>query len=202
MRNVGRAVAMLVLFGVVAGSAFASTRAVPPALKAVALRPLTVQGTHFQAAEKVKLTLVAGGKTWSAAGTASAAGILKVKFPASATVTACTAYTVRAVRAQGTAVVLRNVPPKTCAAADGKPNAEITFVPTVVVKGQHFKPGESVTVTLVADTTVSKQARASASGSLTVDFGTMTLNSCSAYTLKAVGSLGSRFALTHALVPC
>jgi hypothetical protein len=30
----------------------------------------------------------------------------------------------------------------------------------------------------------------------------MTLNSCSAYELKAVGSLGSRFALTHSLVPC
>jgi hypothetical protein len=83
-----------------------------------------------------------------------------------------------------------------------KPTATIDFGTTVSVKGKGFKPNEAVTVTLVADQKLTRRAHASATGKFVVSFGNLTLNSCNAYTLKVVGTRGSRFSDVHPQAPC
>lgn len=87
-------------------------------------------------------------------------------------------------------------------AAAPKPVASIQFGSTISVKGMRFKPRERVAVTIVADQTYRKAATANAKGSFTADFGALAFNDCAAYTLKVVGSKGSRFTLQHAALPC
>ena len=45
-------------------------------------------------------------------------------------------------------------------------------------------------------------AKATAVGKFDVDIGSISLNACSAYTLKVVGAQGSHVALTHPVEPC
>ena len=57
-------------------------------------------------------------------------------------------------------------------------------------------------VTLTAATTYVRTVRSTALGTFRINLGTIALNDCSEFTLKAVGALGSRFSLTHPAKPC
>lgn len=183
------------LVGVGFGSALGGQR-LTATLRVAKLHPFTVQGSHFKPRTKVKVTLVSG-KRWTAIGTVLKSGVFTVTFRA-ATVTGCSGYTVTAT-GPGVKVLLKK---RAKACSSPKPAAELIFGATVEMKGTHFKPREEVTVTLVSDQVWTRRARAGLTGAFIVDFGALTLNSCSAYTVKVVGSLGSRLTHTHALVPC
>ena len=84
-----------------------------------------------------------------------------------------------------------------------KPTVEVVFSQDVHVVGAHFKSKERVAVTLAGnDTTWKRAAKATAVGKFDVDIGSISLNACSAYTLKVVGAQGSHVALTHPVEPC
>jgi len=83
-----------------------------------------------------------------------------------------------------------------------KPAASVQFLPAVVIVGKHFKARERVKVTLTAATTYVRTVRSTALGTFRINLGTIALNDCSEFTLKAVGALGSRFSLTHPAKPC
>ena len=63
----------------------------------------------------------------------------------------------------------------------------------MIVIGSRFKPGEHLSVTLIADGTRTKVGIASAKGLLNLSFGALALSNCSAYTLKITGNKGSTF---------
>lgn len=101
------------------------------------------------------------------------------------------------------ALVASGAPAGDAAVTVHKPTAAITFGTNVVVKGKYFKKREAVTVTLKStDHTWVRKAHATATGTFSVSFGSLSLNSCSEYTLTVVGSLKSRFSTSHSLVPC
>jgi hypothetical protein len=83
-----------------------------------------------------------------------------------------------------------------------KPSAAVVFAQSVTIVGRHFKPRERVRVTLVGFKTYTRLIRATVYGSFRIDLGAIPLNDCNAYTLKAVGALGSRFSLSHPTAPC
>jgi hypothetical protein len=84
-----------------------------------------------------------------------------------------------------------------------KPTVTIAFTPVVTVKGKRFKKLESLTVKLKdPDHTWTRKVRATKLGTFSVGFGALALNECSEYTLTVVGSLKSRYSLSHSLVPC
>lgn len=197
MRIVLVAAVAAALLGVGASSGSASSR-VAPAVRFVKLHPFTVAGSHFKARERVTLTLVSG-KHWTATRTSTAAGTFSASFATSA-LTKCSAYTVRAVGSRGSRATLKPVLPAACT---GTPTADLTFATVVVAKGKHFKPGESLTVTIVSSNeTWTRTVHATTTGTFSADFGALAINACSEYTLKVVGSLQSRFTFSHALVPC
>jgi len=61
-----------------------------------------------------------------------------------------------------------------------------------VVEGKHFKPGERITVVLVARQGETSRATANGGGSFTVNFGDVQIDRCEGYSVRATGSLGSR----------
>jgi hypothetical protein len=83
-----------------------------------------------------------------------------------------------------------------------KPSAAVRFLPAVVIVGKHFKARERVTAKLVASTTYVRRVRSNALGSFRIELGAIALNDCNAFTLKVIGTLGSRFSLTHPAKPC
>ena len=197
MRIVLIAAVAAALLGLSASSGLATSQ-VAPAVKFVKLRPFTVQGSHFKARERVVLTLTSG-KHWTATRTATVAGTFTASFATSA-LTKCSAYTVRAVGSRGSRVTLKPVLPAACT---GKPTAALSFATVVEAKGTHFKPAEALTVSIVTPTeTFTRHVKATGTGAFTADFGALSINDCSEYTLKVVGSLGSHFSFSHALVPC
>jgi hypothetical protein len=195
----GRAAVVAALLGVLLGAvaAAAPAAAAKASVRIVKLTPLTVRGTGFKPAERVTLTLSAGA-AGTARGTATAAGVLTVSFPKTK-VTACTAYTLRAVGAAGTKVTFRRTVTSSC-----KPAAALKFTGTeVVVSGTHFRPGEKLSVTLVeGGGSHKKAATASSAGAFGVNFGALPMSDCTAYKLTITGSLGSRFAHTQEALPC
>ncbi len=189
------AAALAFLLGAfVAAAPAAATKA---ALKVVKLRPLTIRGTGFKPTERVTVRLSAGA-AGAVRGTATAAGTLAVSFP-KAKVTACTAYTVRAVGAAGTKVTFKRTVASSC-----KPAAGLKFTGTdVIVAGTHFRPGEKLRVTLVeGGGTHSRSATARSVGAFSVNFGALPMNDCTAFTLTVRGSLGSRFSTSQEALPC
>jgi hypothetical protein len=197
VRSVFVVVAVAALLSLGANSGLA-TVGVAPAMHVVKLHPFTVQGLHFKPAEHVTVTLVAG-KRLTASRTANAAGTFTATFPA-AVVAKCTAYTLHAVGVHGSKAAFK---PVLAAACNAKPTAALAFSSVVDAMGQHFKPGESLTVTLVSGSdTWTRHVKATAAGSFTASFGALSINDCSEYTLKVVGSLHSSFSFSHALVPC
>jgi len=77
-------------------------------------------------------------------------------------------------------------------AASSPPRLTLTDRSPVVVRGTHFRAGESVTVVLTAAGRWTRRAVASADGSFSVRFG-LTLRPCDDdVTLQGFGSKGSR----------
>ena len=211
MKKPARALAAVALLALAAGAAAGSAVAgkkLAPALRVASLRPLTVQGLNFAGGERVTVTLLVGGRSTIQRATATG-GRIVVKFPA-ASVTKCTAFTVRAVGAKGPVALLRAKAAADCSVAkppaaggtSAKAAATVVFGSTVIVKGTGFKPGEAVTISLAGDQTWTRHATASAAGTFSADFGALTINECSAYTLTATGAKGSSYTFDHALVPC
>ena len=189
---------VLVLFtsAVLAGAGLARVdRQAKAALHVVRLKPLTVKGSGFKAKEKVVLRL-SGAGTGTARGTATASGSVTLTFP-NVSVTTCSPYVLHASGASGTTATLKNTVGAAC-----KPVANVDFGASVIVTGSRFKPGERLTVTLIADGTRTRTVAASAKGLLTVSFGALALSNCSAYTLRITGSKGSRFTKSQSAVPC
>lgn len=86
-----------------------------------------------------------------------------------------------------------------------KPTATVDIAAATIVKGKYFKKHERITISLSSSTTEehwTKKVVATVKGTFTADFGAIGLNSCDQYTLKIVGSLKSRFSMSHSLVPC
>ena len=195
----GRAAVVAALLGILlcAVAAAAPAAAAKATLKVVKLTPLTIRGTGFKPTERVTVTLSAGPRQ-TVRGTATATGVLKVSF-AKTKLTACTAYTLRAVGAAGTKVTFKRTVTASC-----KPAAALKLTGTdVVVSGTHFRPGEKLSVTLVeGGGSHKKAATASTAGAFSVNFGALPMSDCTAYKLTITGSLGSRFAYSQEALPC
>jgi hypothetical protein len=199
-----RAVRLIAVVGVVglvtasalvaSGPTFGATGA-KATLHVVRLKPFTVRGSGFKPAERVTVTL-AGGPKGTAVGTANGSGTFTVTF-SKAAVTACSAYVLHATGSVGSRATFTATLAPAC-----RPTATVDFGATVVVTGTHFRPGERLTVTLVADGNRTRAATASATGSFQVSFGALPLSNCSAYTLRVIGSKGSRFIKQQAAAPC
>jgi hypothetical protein len=192
------AVVVALLALLLAGSGETAVAAATKAtLKVLKLKPFTIRGAGFKSGERVSITLSAGA-SGTARGTATATGSLTVSFP-KAKVTACTAYTLRAVGAAGTRVTFKRTVTASC-----KPAATLKFTGTdVVVSGTHFRPGEKLSVTLVEGGGPHKRsATASSAGAFNVNFGSLPMSDCTAYKLTVTGSLGSRFAHSQEALPC
>jgi hypothetical protein len=192
-------VVLAALLGVLlcAVAATAPAAATKATVRIVKLSPLTIRGTGFKPAERVTVTLSAGA-AGSARGIATAAGTVTVTIP-KAKVTACTAYTLRAVGAAGTKVTFKRTVAASC-----KPAAALKFTGSdVLVSGTHFRPGEKLSVTLVeGGGPHKKSATANPTGSFGVNFGALPMSECTAYKLTITGSLGSRFAHQQEALPC
>ena len=174
----------------------AAGRAIPPSLRILRMNPLTAQGAHFKARERVTVRL-AGGSRGAARITASAVGTFTVRF-AKVTVTRCTSYSVRATGSRGSLALYTAKPGAGC-----RPKVTVDFAQGAVVKGMNFKPRERVNIKVTsADETLTGTATANAAGSFTADLGASPLSNCSAYTIQVVGSQGSKFSSHHAAIPC
>jgi hypothetical protein len=184
----------VLLSAVAATAPAAATKAT---VRIVKLSPLTIRGTGFKPAEQVTVTLSAGA-AGSARGIATAAGTVTVTIP-KAKVTACTAYTLRAVGATGTKVTFKRTVAASC-----KPAAALKFTGSdVLVSGTHFRPGEKLSVILIeGGGPHKKSATANPAGSFGVNFGALPMSECTAYKLTITGSLGSRFAHQQEALPC
>jgi hypothetical protein len=195
----GRAAFLAALLAVLAGSiaTAAPAAAAKATVKIVKLSPLTIRGAGFKPAERVTVTLSAGA-AGSARATATAAGVVTVSLP-KAKVTACTAYTLRAVGSAGTKVTFKRTVAASC-----KPAAALKFTGSdVLVSGTHFRPGERLSVILVeGGGSHKKSATANPAGSFGVNFGALPMSECTAYKLTITGSLGSRFAHQQEALPC
>ena len=189
--------AVLLALLLCAGAASAPAAAAKATVRIVKLSPLTIRGSGFKPAERVTVTLSAGA-AGSGRGTATAAGIVTVTIP-KAKVTACTAYTLRAVGANGTRVTLKRTVAASC-----KPAAALKFTGSdVLVSGTHFRPGEKLSVILVeGGGPHKKSATANPTGAFGVNFGALPMSECTAYKLTITGSLGSRFAHQQEALPC
>ena len=195
----GRAAVFAALLAIlISAVATAAPSAVTKAtVKIVKLSPLTIRGSGFKPTERVTVTLSAGA-AGTARAIATAAGVVTVSLRR-AKVTACTAYTLRAVGSAGTKVTFKRTVAASC-----KPAAALKFSGTdVVVAGTHFRPGEKLSVTLVeGGGSHKKSATASSTGAFNANFGALPMNDCTAYKLTITGSLGSRFAHSQEALPC
>jgi hypothetical protein len=90
MRSAAFAVCLSVFLAVAAGAAGASK----PSLGLVGKRPVSVRGTSFQPAERVGVTLAAGGMRFKRTVRASDAGSFTARFRVS--LSACKPFTVQA----------------------------------------------------------------------------------------------------------
>jgi hypothetical protein len=192
------AVAALVLalgLGLATAALAHNVRAAKAAVVVVKLKPLTVKVSGLKASEPIVLRLT-GDSTGMVKGTASATGTVTLKLP-KATLTACSSFTLRAVGTKGSVATLKKTAGAAC-----KPTATVDFGSSVIVMGSRFKPGEHLSVTLIADGTRTKVGIASAKGLLNLSFGALPLSNCSAYTLKITGNKGSTFKKVQAALPC
>jgi hypothetical protein len=84
--------------------------------------------------------------------------------------------------------------------ADGAvaPTLRVVGTSPFTVRGTFFKPGERVTVTMVAGKRLTARASANARGTFTVKF-KVPVTRCTKYSLKAAGTLGSRATFTPRL---
>lgn len=106
------AAALLVAAGIVAQGAGA--RPLTPQLRLIRVHPVTVHGTSFRRAERVKLALeTTVGGTWKTSVTADASGSFDAAFMR-AQVSRCTGFTVRAAGSAGSRAVAKRPPLPAC----------------------------------------------------------------------------------------
>ena len=77
-------------------------------------------------------------------------------------------------------------------AAAEKATLRVVKLNPLTISGAGFKPVERVTVTLSAARTGTAKGTATAAGSVTVSVPKAKVTACSAYTLRAVGSAGTK----------
>lgn len=201
LRRTGVRTAAVAVLGVALGLGLATpglahnVRAAKAAVVVVKLKPLTVKVSGLKASEPIVLRLT-GDSTGTAKGTASATGTVTLKLP-KATLTTCSSFTLRALGTKGSVATLKKTAGAAC-----KPTATVDFGSSVIVIGSRFKPGEHLSVTLIADGTRTKVGIAGAKGQLNLSFGALALSNCSAYTLKITGNKGSTFKKVQAALPC
>ena len=134
-----------------------NVRAAKAAVVVVKLKPLTVKVSGLKASEPIVLRLT-GDSTGTARGTASATGTVTLKLP-KATLTTCSSFTLRALGTKGSVATLKKTAGAAC-----KPTATVDFGSSVIVIGSRFKPGEHLSVTLIADGTRTKVGIAAREG--------------------------------------
>jgi hypothetical protein len=189
------ALAVALCLGLATGAVARDARAAKAAVVVVKLKPLTVKVSGLKPSEPVTLRLT-GDATGTVKGTASATGTVVLKLP-KATLTTCSSFSLRAVGTKGSVATLKKTAGAAC-----KPTATVDFGSSVIVIGSRFKPGEHLSVTLIADGTRTKVGIASAKGLLNLSFGALPLSNCSAYTLKITGNKGSTFKKVQPALPC
>ncbi len=81
------------------------------------------------------------------------------------------------------------------------PSLRLASTKPFVVKGAHFKAGERVLVTLTIDRKRSSRSARAVAGSFTVSFGTVELDRCSSYVVRAIGGQGDGAVLRHLPLP-
>jgi len=88
------------------------------------------------------------------------------------------------------------------AGATTGPTLRLVKTKPFVVKGSHFKARERVLVALRTDKTrLLRHTRTTSIGTMSVDFGTVTFDRCSGFTIRATGSQGSVAVLRHPPLP-
>jgi hypothetical protein len=104
---------------------------------------------------------------------------------------------------RGLVLVLASGVAAGAAFAATRPVATVRLVDTspLVIRGQHFRSGERVTVTIVAGTKFIRHRRASATGIWRVGLPNVTIGRCEALSVIAIGRRGSRAALKHLPLP-
>jgi hypothetical protein len=86
-------------------------------------------------------------------------------------------------------------------AAAEKGTLKIVKLSPLTIRGSGFKPTERVTLTLSAGAAGKAKGTATAAGILTVAFPKAKLTSCTAYTLRAVGSAGTKVTFKQTVKP-
>jgi hypothetical protein len=105
------------------------------------------------------------------------------------------AHTVQAVRGTGLAaivVALVWTSVGLSSPARAKPSLKVLAVRPVVVYGLHFRAHERVRVTAGTTSPETRTVRATARGSFTVRFSSLSVGRCETATVRAVGALGDR----------
>jgi hypothetical protein len=93
------------------------------------------------------------------------------------------------------------IKPRTGVATNGKARIQPTSFAPLALKGTGFRPGENVTVTVVATTKATRRVRASGSGSFAVRLATG-FDRCNGLTVSAVGDKGSRTSFQFSQLLC
>jgi hypothetical protein len=81
------------------------------------------------------------------------------------------------------------------------PSLRLASTKPFVVKGAHFKAGERVLVTLTVNRKRSTRSARAVGGSFTVSFGTIDVDRCSSYVVRAIGGSGDGAVLRHLPLP-
>jgi hypothetical protein len=82
------------------------------------------------------------------------------------------------------------------------PSLRVASMKPFVVKGSHFRAREGVLVTLtVKRERSSRRVRTTTTGAFTADFGTVPVDRCSSFVVRAIGSSGDGTSLKHLPLP-
>ena len=84
----------------------------------------------------------------------------------------------------------------------GTPRVRVPDTTPFTVRGTGFEPRERVTVTIVMDGSHARAVTAGATGVFVVTFPTVELKECVSYSVRAVGSHGSKAAFKPPRVMC
>ena len=86
-------------------------------------------------------------------------------------------------------------------AAAAKATVKIVKLSPLTIRGSGFKPTERVTVKLSAGAKGTARGTATAAGVVTISFPKTKLTACTAYTLRAVGTAGTKVTFKHTVKP-
>jgi hypothetical protein len=168
-------------------------------LAVVTMEPLTLRGTRFLAAEKIRLTVVAGGSRFVRRPTAGRGGSFTQSLPA-ASLDRCDRLLAVAVGSRGSRAAIKPFQPAcpvpAMTAEQRSPTLRLVDRQPLVVRGAGFRPNERVSVTVSADEeSATRRLRASARGVFSASFARMALHPCDGLFASAVGASGNRATL-------